>query len=416
MKLRLVQSIADIGEQTWRRCAGDDYPFLRYEFLQALENAGGENAACNETSGWAPRHLVVSSGDRDIAVMPMYLKDHSYGEYIFDWSWAEAYQRNGLAYYPKLLAAVPFTPASGPRLAVDKQALHAQPGTPQDATSPEPQIGNEPQLIHWLADQLPELCREQRASSFHLLYPFEPVAAAFASNELLLRHSFQYHWFNQHESGQRFASFDEYAGILKARKRKALRRERRDVQQQDIEIKRLVGEQIDAGIWNDFYTFYQITYAKRSGHGGYLPKEFFMQVGERMSEQILLVAAYKNGEIIAAALNFFSSSTLFGRYWGCTEAAEFLHFELCYYQGIEFCIERGLDKFDAGAQGEHKIQRGFRPVDTWSVHWIAREDFRRAISNYLQQERAYNRQHMDAALQLLPFRNQGQVGDTAPKT
>ncbi|MBT8139810.1 MAG: GNAT family N-acetyltransferase [Gammaproteobacteria bacterium] len=395
MKLRLVQRISDIGEQTWRSCAGDDYPFLRYEFLHALENAGGKDTACSAASGWIPQHLVVSSGGRDVAVMPMYLKDHSYGEYIFDWSWAEAYHRNGLDYYPKLLAAIPFTPATGPRLAIDAQYFGDQ-------------YSNEKaNLMRWLAEQVPALCLAQNASSFHLLFPDEPTATALAQHNLLLRHSFQYHWFNQNEHGECFSGFDDYAGALKARKRKALSRERRDVQQQEFEIKRLTGEQISAEVWEDFYSFYQITYAKRSGHGGYLPKAFFLDIGARMAEQILLVAAYKNGKLIAAALNFFSSSTLFGRYWGCTEAAEFLHFELCYYQGIEFCIERGLEKFDAGAQGEHKIQRGFRPVDTWSVHWIAREDFRRAIANYLQQERSYNRQHMQAAMQLLPFRNAG---------
>ncbi|MGB5325982.1 MAG: GNAT family N-acetyltransferase, partial [Pseudomonadales bacterium] len=237
----------------------------------------------------------------------------------------------------------------------------------------------------------------------HLLYAQQDDAQALANTGLLLRHSFQYHWFNRNEQGQKLANFDDFCGTMKARKRKAIRRERRDVQQQDIVIERLQGASIDTGTWHEFYTFYQLTYAKRSGHGGYLPEEFFHAVGIGMPEQIMLVVARKRGRLIAAALNFYSTSTLFGRYWGCIEEAEFLHFELCYYQGIEFCIERGLEKFDAGAQGEHKIQRGFRPIDTWSVHWIEREDFRRAIAHYIEQERGYNRQHMQAAAALLPF-------------
>lgn len=402
LHLKLVDRIDAIGEKAWNQCADAGYPFTRYTFLHALEHAGDDEAACSDASGWQPRHLVVERSGKVVALMPMYCKAHSYGEYIFDWAWAEAYHRNGIAYYPKLLSAIPFTPATGPRLLVDPAAIKTA-----------EQRG---EILAFIASQVPALCTGQNASSFHLLFPGESVARGMAEQGLLLRHSFQYHWFNEDAQREKYRSFEDFCAHLRARKRKAIKKERRDVREQDIALSRMAGNEISAATWEEFYIFYQVTYAKRSGHGGYLPREFFLRVGETMPEQIMLVTARQEGRLIAAALNFFSPTTLYGRYWGCIREAEFLHFELCYYQGIEFCIEKGLDKFDAGAQGEHKIQRGFRPVDTWSAHWIAREDFRRAIADYLQREQAQNRQYMDAAMRLLPFRQANQASDAGSLT
>ena len=405
--VRFVSSIAAIGRDDWQRIAGRDYPFSRYDFLHALETAGERDpqtgqldAACTRLSGWMPDHALVSDAFGAIAVMPLYLKYHSYGEYIFDWAWAEAYQRNGLDYYPKLLAAIPYSPVTGPRLAIDEAALSN--GRVQQQ-----------ELIVTLTQAVKKHCREVGASSFHLLYPDQQTSRAMAAQEFTTRHSFQYHWFNGGpvgdsgdgiKQGEKFADFAAFCATLKSRKRKAILKERREIAQQDICIERLAGEQITDDIWHRFYQFYQLTYAKRSGHGGYLNEAFFRQIGRTMPEQIMLVVAKKQGVIIAGALNLFSSTTLYGRYWGCTQEAEFLHFEACYYQGIEFCIERGLRRFDAGAQGEHKIQRGFRPVDTWSNHWIADQNLSDAVGDFTRREELHNEEYRQAARGMLPFK------------
>jgi len=408
--VKFAKSIEDIGLDTWRRIAGSDYPFMRYEFLHALETARSNNlkkqqseAACSRRSGWQPNHALVSDEHGLVAVMPLYLKYHSYGEYIFDWAWAEAYQRNGLDYYPKLLAAIPYSPVTGPRIAIDPAINAKVTFDSQD-------------LMKWLAGAMQEHCTSIGASSFHLLYPEGDVCRSLAAHGVTARHSYQYHWFNSTNGEQgalnqqgnlrqetMFNDFEHFCAHLKSRKRKVILKERREVVQQGITIERLVGDAITPEIWQRFYQFYQLTYAKRSGHGGYLNEEFFQKIGQTMADQLMLVVAKKDNEVIAGALNFFSSTTLYGRYWGCTEEAEFLHFEACYYQGIEFCIEKNLQRFDAGAQGEHKIQRGFRPVDTYSNHWIAHPGFREAINDYIDQERQQNQQHMDLAAQKLPF-------------
>ncbi|MCH1487886.1 MAG: GNAT family N-acetyltransferase [Pseudomonadales bacterium] len=408
--VKFAESIEDIGLDTWQRIAGYDYPFMRYEFLHALETARSNNlekppseAACSRRSGWQPHHALVSDEHGLVAVMPLYLKYHSYGEYIFDWAWAEAYQRNGLDYYPKLLTAIPYSPVTGPRIAID-------PAIDAKATF------NSQDLIKWLAEVMQEHCTSIGASSFHLLYPEGDVCRILAAQGVTARHSYQYHWFNntngeqaalskqgKFQQGTMFNDFEHFCAHLKSRKRKVILKERREVVQQGITMERLVGDAITPEIWQQFYQFYQLTYAKRSGHGGYLNGEFFQEIGRTMADQLMLVVAKKDNEVIAGALNFFSSTTLYGRYWGCTEEAEFLHFEACYYQGIEFCIEKNLQRFDAGAQGEHKIQRGFRPVDTYSNHWIAHPGFREAINAYMDQERQQNQQHMDLSAQKLPF-------------
>ena len=370
-----LDSILDIDGQSWNQVCHSDYPFTRHEFLAALEQSG----ATSRKTGWQAHHLCCYQGDQLIAVMPLYIKYHSYGEYMFDWAWADAYHRHGYNYYPKLLAAIPFTPATGPRLCI-------KPGVDSG------------QLTQQVTENLIEHCHTQGYSSLHVLFPSQTASAAF-SPALSRRYGVQFHWFNQG-----YNSFADFLTGFTSRKRKTLNKERRAVAQQGVSLLRLVGKEISADIWQQFYLFYQLTYAKRSGHGGYLSEAFFKQVAQTMGEQIMLVIAKRDNRIIAGALNFFDQHCLYGRYWGCIEPVEFLHFEACYYQGIEFCIERGLQRFDPGAQGEHKIQRGFTPVSVYSNHWLALADFAAAIKQFLQQETAELNRYKQSCMQHLPYK------------
>ncbi len=363
----------------WNALRGTGFPFLRHEFLRALESSG----SVGEGTGWQPRHLLLMEGERLLAAMPCYAKTHSYGEYVFDWSWADAYARHRVPYYPKLLSAVPFTPATGPRV------LLAEGVELRDALAA-------------FIPALREAC-ERRYSSWHLLFPEPELAAACAQPGLLRRIGVQYHWQNRG-----FAGFDDFLARFASRKRKQLKKERRQVAEQGLEIRRLRGAQIDEAMWERFFVFYQMTYARRSGHGGYLSREFFHALGAALPDNLLLVVALRDGEPVAGALNLIGEDTLYGRYWGCIEDYAQLHFELCYYQGIEFCIEQGLARFDAGAQGEHKLARGFEPVITESFHYIAHEGFREAIDDFLQRERASVELYQQEAAQSLPFRKDGE--------
>ncbi|MCR8922021.1 GNAT family N-acetyltransferase [Dasania sp. GY-MA-18] len=373
MEFRYLHSISEISAQQWDSLVHSDYPFTRHAFLAALELSGSVAVA----TGWQPHHLCVYQAEQLVAVMPLYIKQHSYGEYIFDWSWAEAYQRHGYNYYPKLLAAIPFTPATGPRLCIHPDS---------DAAA----------LYEAVGQQLIAQAQQLQASSVHVLYHSQ---ANHFNAPFMARSSVQFHWFNQG-----YTCFDDFLAQFKSRKRKTLNKERRSVKQQGISLQRLSGNEISEEIWQQFYYFYQLTYAKRSGHGGYLKQDFFKRIASSMADQIMLVIARKDQDIVAGALNFFDSHSLYGRYWGCSEELEQLHFEACYYQGIEFCIERGLQRFDSGAQGEHKIQRGFQPVDTHSSHWLAQPDFAHAIQQFLQQETTELKRYKLQCSKHLPFK------------
>jgi len=374
--VEFVDRIENIGTEQWNSIAGTDYPFTRYEFLHALENSG---AVCDET-GWQPQHLTVTHDQQLIAVMPLYLKFHSYGEYIFDWSWASAYERHGLNYYPKLLSAIPYTPSTGPRLCIKA-------GT--DETS----------VYELVTEALKQHCQSIGASSAHILYPEKQANTQLDQQGFKCRYSVQYHWFND-----QFESFDAFLDTFSSRKRKNLRKERKRVAEQGLVLERIEGPDISPELWQTFYTFYQLTYAKRSGHGGYLNQAFFEQAATTMPENLLLVMAKYNNRYIAGALNFRDSKTLYGRYWGCMKEFDFLHFEACYYQGIEYCIEQGLGRFDPGAQGEHKIQRGFTPISTWSNHWIRNDEFQLAINDFLKKESVSIESYIQEASNLLPFK------------
>ena len=380
MQVNFHHSICDIDEADWNALAGDDYPFLKHQFLAALEQSG---SVTTET-GWTPHHISITQGTDYLAIMPLYAKHHSYGEYVFDWAWADAYHRHGIPYYPKLLTAIPFTPATGPRLLV---ADHAQPD----------------KLLPLLVEALQHHAKTLDCSSWHLLFPDPALSKQLIGcintpDSLLARKSCQYHWFNQG-----YNDFDQFLASMTSRKRKSIKRERRRAVEQGVELKVVEGADIDDAMLTQFFRFYQLTYAKR-GQRGYLSFEFFQQVVATMAKHIMLVMAYRNDDAVAGAWFFKSSNILYGRYWGCLEEYHSLHFEACYYQGIDYCIRHQIGKFDPGAQGEHKIQRGFEPVTTLSLHWIQHPGFSQAIARFIEQESQGIEDYMGHASEWLPFK------------
>jgi predicted N-acyltransferase len=375
MQVKQIENVSDITAADWNALAGSSYPFISHEFLAALETSGSVSGP----TGWLPRHLLVYDGAELIAVLPLYLKTHSYGEYVFDQAWAEAYRRHGLAYYPKWLAAIPFTPCPGPRLLV-KDAV--------DRTG----------VMRLILEFIRERSIEKGISSWHCLFPERKEAAQWQAQGVLLREGVQYHWFNKD-----YRSFGDYLDTFTAAKRKMIRRERRKVGAAGIEMRRLPGDQVSDAAWQAFYRFYALTYLKNASQP-YLTPDFFRRCAAAMGDRMLLVEALKNGKTVAAALSFIGSNTLYGRYWGCAEAFDALHFEACYYQGLEYCIEHGLQRFDSGAQGEHKIARGFEPVPTYSAHWLKEPTFAEAIENFLTRERRAIKIYRQNAADYLPFK------------
>ncbi len=372
---RFHSSIEQIPTRTWNVLAGQGSPFLKHEFLLALEASA---SVCAET-GWQPHHLEVTREGKTVAVMPLYIKGHSYGEYVFDWSWADAYRQHGYQYYPKLLTAIPYTPSQAERLLV---------ASSEDAE----------QMCAVIATQVVQEARRLGASSWHVLFPSATQSACLAKHRVHQRIGTQFHWFNRE-----YESFEHYLETFNSRKRKNLRKERKAVHEAGIVFERHGGQSISAQMWNTFYQFYENTYHVR-GQQAYLTKDFFERLGRTMPEHLVLVLAKKNGLAIAAALSLCDQTALYGRYWGCLEEYQFLHFETCYYQGIEYCIEHKLQSFDSGAQGEHKIQRGFEPISTYSNHWIVDEQFDAAITDFLEKEKTYIEQYKDNAAEYLPFK------------
>ena len=356
------RSIAEIGREAWDGCASaPEYganPFTSYDFLLALEESG----CVGERTGWLPQHLATAGEDGDVAgVMPLYLKGHSQGEYVFDQAWANAYERAGGRYYPKLQCAVPFTPATGPRLIVREGA-----GADTEAV---------------LLGGAMQLCEGLSASSLHVTFPMEAQWRRLGAAGMLLRQDQQYHWENPG-----YASFEDFLAALSSGRRKTIRRERREAQD-GVEIVALSGADLTEAHWDAFYGFYMDTGSRKWGRP-YLNRRFFSLIGERMAERILLVMARDGGRWIAGALNLIGADTLYGRNWGAIEHRPFLHFELCYYQAIEQAIARGLKRVEAGAQGEHKIARGYLPSPVYSAHYIADPALREPVARYLEQERA----------------------------
>lgn len=380
LSFEFISSLSQVNADDWNAVTGSEYPFTRYEFLCALELSGAVGSLNNHDTGWQPHHLLVYQDAQLIAVMPAYLKHHSYGEYVFDHAWADAYHRYGQVYYPKLVSAIPFSPVSGPRICV---------------------AGGHDQAVvtNAVCKHIKEHCLREKLSSWHLLFPTESVSKQL-STSLMQRSAVHFQWLNE-----KFTDFDSFLATFSSRKRKNLKKERQQVVDQGITLEVFTGTAIPAEIWDRFYHFYQMTYAKRSGHGGYLSKTFFQTLAETMPEAIVLVLAKHHDNYIAGALNFRDKDTLYGRYWGCIQEFKHLHFETCYYQGIEFCIREGLKRFDPGVQGEHKIQRGFRPVYTYSNHWIAEPEFRAPIQNFLNEELTAIEAYHTNACEYLPFKN-----------
>ncbi len=368
--LEAVSSISAIPAAEWDACANPSgssagskshyNPFVCHSFLAAAEGSG----SATPRTGWGARHLIARLDGRIVGIVPCYLKSHSQGEYVFDRGWADAYERAGGRYYPKLQCSVPFTPATGPRLLI------------RDGVDRE-------RIADALAAGLMALCNATQASSVHVTFARESEAKYLAQHGFLIRNDQQFHWHNQG-----YNTFDDFLATLNSRHRKAIKRERREAVSAGITVHWLTGSEIDEDAWDAFFGFYMETGSRKWGRP-YLTRQFFSLIGESMSKDVLLVMARRNGRWIAGAINFIGSDTLFGRNWGAIEHHPFLHFEVCYYQAIDFAIQRGLDTVEAGAQGEHKLARGYLPQTTWSAHFIADPGLRRAIADYLKRERAY---------------------------
>jgi predicted N-acyltransferase len=375
--------IAEIGREAWDACAANPAyagnPFVRYDFLDAVETAG----CAVERTGWGPQHLSIEDGEGRIgAVMPLYLKSHSQGEYIFDHAWADAYERAGGRYYPKLLSATPFTPATGARLL-------ARPDVDPEEAS------------RLLLGGAMSVCERYGASSLHVNFPTEDEWRWMGAQGLALREGQQYHWENRG-----YATFDDFLAALSSGRRKTIRRERRDAQA-GLEIHALTGADLTEEHWDAFFAFYMDTGSRKWGRP-YLTRMFFSLLGERMADRVLLVMARRDGRWIAGALNLIGDDCLYGRNWGSLEEVPFLHFELCYYQAIEWAIGRGLARVEAGAQGEHKIARGYLPRPVYSAHYIADPALRGPVEQFVMRERAGVEAEMEwLAEEYSPFRREG---------
>ena len=367
MQIKIHPEIKQIPTQDWNNLVKDNNPFLRHEFLAALEN----NGCVSDQFGWHPCHIAIYKKGTLVAAMPLYSKVNSYGEFVFDHAWADAYQRNQLAYYPKLVSAIPYTPASGQRLLCSDES--------QDEFFP------------LLIKTVKHFAEQQSYSSFHCLFPLKDELEWMKQQNLLIRHDCQFHWHNQE-----YENFDDFLALLEKKKRKNIRQERNRVKQQDITLRVLNGNTANNKDWDDFTLFYEQTFAEKYGTAT-LNSGFFKEVASKLPEQIILVLADKpNGECIAGSLMFASDTVLYGRHWGCSEQIDKLHFEACYYQGIEYCIEHKLKVFEPGAQGEHKIARGFIPTLTQSAHWLNQSPFAESIQQFIQHEQDAIKHYMQS--------------------
>ncbi|HKD46380.1 MAG TPA: GNAT family N-acetyltransferase [Rhizomicrobium sp.] len=376
MKVRIADGVAGIGQESWNACANLEgaakpHPFTRFEFFHALEASGSATAR----TGWQPAHLVLEEDGAVTGILPAYLKSHSQGEYVFDHAWADALERAGGDYYPKLQASVPFTPVTGPRIltrGAQRRALLLKAGKAA-------------------VDQI-------HASSLHVTFLRREDWEAAGDESYLLRTDRQFHWKN---GGYR--DFDQFLGELSSAKRKNLRKERAAIVEEGIQFDWLTGTDITESHWDKFFEFYMDTGGRKWGHP-YLTREFFSQIGSTMADQILLIMARRGKHCIAGALNLMDGRVLYGRNWGSVEYVPFLHFETCYYQAIDFAIAHGLAKVEAGAQGEHKLLRGYMPEETYSAHYIAHKGLRRAVDQYLAAERPAISEHIDELARHGPFR------------
>ncbi len=374
MRVQVHKSIDDIPAPDWDRLAGDD-PFLRHAFLAALEHSGSADGK----SGWQPLHLSCrDAAGALVGALPLYLKSHSYGEFVFDWAWADAYQRHGLSYYPKLVAAVPFSPVPGMRLLLGA-------GMDQEKTAAA------------LLDALQVLAKELKVSSVHCLFPQEAELSLWNNAGYLTRHDCQFHWHDRD-----YRDFEHFLAGFTADKRKKVHRERRRIAEAGIVMRWLSVPELDGRLMDALYRFYTATYLKR-GRTPYLKRRFFEEIRETMPGALVVNFAFLNNEPVAAAICLRGGDTLYGRHWGSEQEYHSLHFEACYYQGIEYCLREGLKHFNPGTQGEHKISRGFEPTYTYSCHWLAQPEFRAAIDEYLRREQHQIAAYLRETGEHLPF-------------
>ena len=384
VEISVLGAIADVPAADWHACAAPEtadggrplHPFLTHRFLSAFEASG----SVHPSAGWAPRHLIARAEGRLIGCMPLYIKGHSQGEYVFDHSWAHAYERAGGEYYPKLQGAVPFTPATGPRFLVHPAAPRTE-------------------VMAALVEGAAQVAGNGGLSSVHWTFCTEEEARLGEAMGLLRRSHQQFHW-----EDRGFGDYEGFLASLSSRKRKALRKERRTARESGLEIVALTGDAIRPEHWDRFWRFYQDTGARKWG-SPYLTRAFFDIAQESLREDLLLVLAGRDGRWVAGALNVIGRETLFGRYWGCTEHHPCLHFELCYHQAIDWALAHGQRRVEAGAQGEHKLARGYLPVETHSLHWIADPGFRRAVADFVERERAAVGEEMDWLSERSPFRD-----------
>lgn len=358
LTITTTDTLLNISKTQWNFLAGKQFPFTQYEFLVALEN----NGAVGKEFGWLTHFFLAYDNEELVGALPLYIKFNSYGEFVFDWAWADAYQQHGLRYYPKLVTSIPYTPATGPRLLINND-VHYQ------------------EIADALINAVLLFAKQSQASSFHCLFTNEKDTSYFANNSgFMMRLGCQFHWRNED-----YTSFNHFLDKLTSKKRKQIKRERRIVNEQNVEIEILNGTTATDLHWDIYHEFYKNTFERKSGMPT-LSKGFFKEIATTMPENIVLVMAKHNDEYVASAFNLRGSDTLYGRHWGCSENFDNLHFEACYYQGLEYCINNKLKYFEPGAQGEHKIARGFLPTKTWSAHWIAHPQFRESINNFLQHE------------------------------
>lgn len=376
MHLEINHDLNSILEEEWDALNSSNFPFTRYAFLSALERSG----AVSKQRGWMAHHLLIRDQGELVAALPSYLKSHSYGEYVFDFQWAEAYEKAGFAYYPKLISAIPFSPVTGPRLLLKQDY-------------------DKNKIFAFISHEVKKLLSEQHYSSWHILFPEQHESECFTQQKLALRKAVHFKWHNHN-----YLTFEDFLERCNSRHRKNIRKERKAIFEEHIQFEIIEGAEISEAHWRAFYEFYQVTYLKRSGHRGYLNDHFFNLLKKNMANQLVLIVASKQDNLIGAALYFKDSNHLYGRYWGGIGSDDFLHFEACYYQGIEYCIRHNLEIFDPGVQGEHKLQRGFEPYFSYSNHWVEQKDFRQAIGHFLKEESPYIDDYFLYALTRLPFK------------
>ena len=376
LHLQHHSSILEIDQTDWNALAKDS-PFLRYEFLSALENSG----CIGNKTAWEPAYITVADKNSELlGALPLYIKYDSQGEFVFDWSWANAYEQAGISYYPKLISAVPFTPATGKRILVRNS--------------------NDFQLIApMLLKKAKQIAEEINASSLHILFPSDTERHFLSSKGLLQRKNCQFHWHNRE-----YNDFDDFLKGFVSVKRKKVRRERRRIYESGIRFEHLLGDQVSEEDWEAIFDYYSLNFIRR-GRAPYLNRKFFKEIAQTMPESILIILARFENRAIATAICFQNQNTLYGRYWGSLADFHSLHFETCYYQGIEYCIRKGINRFEPGTQGEHKLSRGFTPIETWSNHWINDPLFEKAIAQFVNREEAHINEYIKELMEHVPYRN-----------